>query len=122
MLTIERIEVPLSVCKVKDYALVDLDAPFTFTGRTDGECSLVCPTDQAPGNATAREDGWRAFRIAGTLDFSLVGILAPIATLLAEAEIGIFAVSTFDTDYVLVKEADYERTLSLLAGAGYEVV
>ena len=118
---IERIECPLTVCKVADYAQVDLSVPFTFTGATDEERSLVCPTALVPENTLAREDGWRAFRIAGTLDFSLVGILAPIATLLADAHIGIFAISTFNTDYVLVKEADFERACELLVAAGYTV-
>ena len=70
----------------------------------------------------ACEDGWRAFRIEGQLDFSLVGILAPIATVLAEAKVGIFAVSTYNTDYVLVKEAQFAQAMDMLAEAGYTVV
>lgn len=122
MLTLRRLDVPLTVCKVEDYALVDLSAPFTFTGATDEENSLVCPSSCVPANALEREDGWRALRIEGTLDFSLVGILAPLATLLANAHIGIFAISTFNTDYVLVKDADFAQACILLADAGYSVV
>ena len=118
-LAIERIDEPLSVCKVEDYSLIDLNAEFVFTGRTDAECSLVCPTALVPARVLKREDGWRAFRIGGALDFSLTGILAPIATLLADAEIGIFALSTFDTDYVLVKETAIDRALTVLDDAGY---
>ena len=113
-----------SVCKVADYAGVDLGAPFVFTGATDGEKSLVCPEDCAPSDAIARSDGWRAFRVAGTLDFSLVGILAGIlaglSKTLADAGVGIFAISTFDTDYVFVKAADLPRALAALAAAGFD--
>ena len=86
----------------------------------DRERSLVCPTDRVPVATLAREDGWRAFRIEGQLDFSLVGILARISSILAAEEIGIFAVSTFDTDYILVKAENLDRALSALARAGYE--
>ena len=68
-----------------------------------------------------REDGWRGFRIEGVLDFSLVGILSKLSTILAENQIGIFAVSTFNTDYILVKEENFDRAMDVLAAAGYEV-
>lgn len=111
----------LTVCKLSDFAALDLSKPFYFIGRTDEELSLVCPTEDVPAGITHREDGWRAFRIVGTLDFSLVGILAPIADLLAKAHIGIFAVSTFNTDYVLVKEHDLDLALTLLKQTGYAI-
>lgn len=111
-----------SVCKVTGLDPEVLTAPFCFVGKTDEELSLVCPTGLVPRGVTDREDGWRAFRIVGVLDFSLVGILAPIAAALAEARIGIFAVSTFNTDYVLVKEEAFDRALTVLAGKGYRVV
>ena len=74
-----------SVCKVASYECVDLEAPFVFTGSTDAEKSLVCPTSRVPAATLAREDGWRAFRVEGQLDFSLVGILARISSVLAAA-------------------------------------
>ncbi len=111
-----------SVCKVASYEGIDLDTPFVFTGATDREKSLVCPTCRVPEATLAREDGWRAFRIEGSLDFSLVGILARISSVLAAEGIGIFAISTFDTDYILVKDADFERALAALAEAGFETV
>ena len=119
---LERIDIALSVCKAASLDPALLEERFCFTGRTDEELSLVCPTGSVPPEVLEREDGWRAFRIRGVLDFSLVGILAPIASLLAEARIGIFAVSTFNTDYILVREWDYERALGLLAEHGYTVV
>ena len=111
-----------SVCKVADYAGVDLGAPFVFTGSTDGERSLVCPEDRAPPDAIARSDGWRAFRIEGVLDFSLIGILSRISAILAENKIGIFAVSTYNTDYILVKEENFDRALDVLGEKGYTIV
>ena len=108
-----------SVCKVKDYSAVDVDRPFVFTGRTDEEKSLVCPVSMVPENTVVRDDGWRAFRITGELDFSLIGILAELTRVLAEAKIGIFAISTFNTDYVLVKGQNYERALEALQNSGY---
>ena len=94
---------------------------FCFTGRTDEEYSLVCRTQEVPFNTVAREDGWKAFRIEGTLDFSLIGILAQIADLLAKENISIFAVSTFNTDYILVKKEREEKALRKLAEQGYQI-
>ncbi len=120
-ITIEPLDVNLSVCKVEDYSQVDICQPFCFTGSTDEEFSLVCPTDMVPGNTTERDDGWRAFRIVGVLDFSLVGILAGISEILAENKIGLFAVSTYNTDYILTKAEQYEKALEALKSAGYRI-
>ena len=86
-----------SVCKVKSYEKVDLSAEFCFIGKTDEELSLVCLTENVPDNTINRDGGWRAFRIEGVLDFSLIGILAKISAVLAENEIGIFAVKCLQT-------------------------
>lgn len=110
-----------TLCQISDPTQVDFTSPYYFLGRTDEELSLVCPTDRVPASATQREDGWRAFRIQGVLDFSLIGILSPIANILAENRIGIFAVSTFNTDYILTKSEDFDRALSLLAQNGYRI-
>ena len=118
---IEALPVHLSVCKVSEGSAVDLSRPFTFVGVTDQERSLVCPTDSVPQNTTEREDGWRAFRIVGELDFSLVGVLARITNVLAEKQIGIFAISTFNTDYVLTRNHKFEAALQALSDAGYRV-
>ena len=115
------IEEELSVCKVTDYSGIDLSSPFTFTGSTDEEKSLVCPVRSVPDNTVEREDGWRAFRIEGKLDFSLIGILAKISKVLADEGIGIFAVSTFNTDYILTKSENFERAIGLLQSAGYSI-
>ena len=110
-----------TVCQVEDYSQVDLTQPFTFAETTDEENSLVCPTDHTPANTIKRDDGWRAFRIQGPLDFALIGILAKIAGLLAEKKISIFAVSTYNTDYVLVRQEKFDQALDVLRAHGYEV-
>ena len=110
-----------SICKVSDYSQIDFDQPFVFTGSTDEEKSLVCPISFVPRNTTAREDGWRAFRIEGELDFSLIGILSKISSVLADNGIAIFAISTFNTDYILTKTENFERAINALKSAGYSI-
>lgn len=118
---IKRIAYDFSVCKIKDIASIDFSDEFCFVGKTDEEISLVCQTLKVPDNIIEREDGWKAFRVQGVLDFSLIGILSKISTLLAENEIGIFAVSTYNTDYILTKAEKYEKALKVLAKAGMQV-
>ena len=121
-ISLEPLEIDFSICKVEDYSGIDLQQPFVFTGSTDLEKSIVCPTDIVPKNTISREDGWRAVRICGELDFSLIGILAGITRVLAERRIGIFAISTFSTDYVLTKEVEYEKAIHALKEAGYSII
>lgn len=118
MMELEQLPIELSVCKVSDYTGVDLEVPFTFIGRTDSERSLVCPTTCVPSGTIDRADGWRAFRITGQLDFSLVGILQGVLSLLSGKGIPVFAVSTFDTDYILVRSEHLEPSVSALESAG----
>lgn len=119
---IQILDYPFSVCKVTDYSLVNLESEYCFIGKTDEENSLVCITKDVPANSTERDDGWKAFRIQGILDFSLIGILSNISTLLAENEIGIFAISTYNTDYILTKEEHCDKAVEVLLKAGYHVV
>lgn len=119
--TLEPLKIPFSVCKVADYTGIEIDQPFVFTGRTDQEKSLVCPTAFIPENTLVRDDNWRAFRICGELDFSLIGILARISKILADNVIGIFAISTYNTDYILTKEENFEKAITVLADAGYRM-
>ena len=91
-------------------------------GKTDEELSLVCKTEDIPDHTIKCDSGWKGFRIQGILDFSLIGILSKISGILAENEIGIFVVSTYNTDYILVKEHNFEKALSVLAAEGYQVV
>ena len=121
-ITLHKIDRDFSVCRVSEVPAELLKDEFCFIGKTDEELSLVCETSCVPENAFLRDDGWRALRIVGVLDFSLIGILAPIADLLAKEKIGIFAVSTYNTDYVLVKKENAERAEQTLTAAGYEFV
>ena len=118
---LQRLPYELTVCKVRDAADIDWHAGFFFVGKTDEELSLVCRTEDAPAETLAREDGWKAFRVRGVLDFSLVGILSKLTAVLAERGIGIFAVSTYNTDTVLVKKEDFEKAMTALTAAGYTV-
>ena len=118
---IKKIKYDFSVCKVADYSLVNLNAEYSFIGKTNEEKSFVCITDDVPPNVVQRDDGWRAFCIQGVLDFSLIGILAEIAKILAENKISIFAISTFNTDYILIKKENYQKALDILNNAGYEI-
>ena len=111
----------LTVCRLSSAETVNLSADFFFIGKTDEEISLVCPTASVPVDTAAREDGWRGFRIEGVLDFSLTGILAKLSGILAENGIGIFAISTYNTDYVLTKDTDFEKAVQALKKAGYSI-
>ena len=120
-MTLKVLDRELSVCKLNDTRDLDLSKPFCFIGKTDEELSLVCDTADVPSNVTAREDGWRAFRVEGVLDFSLIGILAKLTGILADRGIGLFAVSTYNTDYILVKRDDLSPALAALAREGYDI-
>ena len=119
-MTLQFLPQTFSVAKIPHTASIP-EGDFVFTGRTDAEYSLLCPTSSVPSDAHIREDGWRGLRIAGQLDFSLIGILSRISAVLAEAEVGIFAVSTCDTDYNFLKEENLDRAKEALAAAGYEI-
>lgn len=122
-LRLSVLEDRLAICRLEP----DSEAPgwateaglFSIT-RTPDELSIVCPEPNVPDEIT-REDGWRALAIEGPLDFSLVGILASVATPLAEAGLCIFAISTYDTDYVLVQEDALGTAVSVLHESGHVV-
>jgi hypothetical protein len=119
---LKKLEYDLTVCKLSDIKDIDLSREFFFIGRTDEEISFVCKTEDTPGNTVERDDGWRGFRIQGVLDFSLIGILSKLSGILAENKIGIFAVSTYNTDYILVKKENFDRAVEVLSDAGYTIL
>lgn len=115
------IDKDFSICQVKDLSQIDYSDEFCFIGKTDEEISLVCNTNSVPKNAMECDNGWKAFRVEGVLDFSLIGILSRISTILAENKIGIFVVSTYNTDYVLTKKENFNRAIKVLESNGYEI-
>lgn len=109
----------LSVCKLRSDKEINSNFDFFFIAKTDEEISLVCKTEDVPFNTAERDDGWRGFYFDGTLDFSLIGILSKISAILADNNIGIFAVSTFNTDYILVKSENLDKAVAVLELNGY---
>lgn len=119
---LKKLELDFTVCKVFSINDIGLGSEYFFIGKTDEELSLVCPTKDVPQKTSERDDGWKGFRIQGVLDFSLIGILSKLTGILAENGIGVFAVSTFNTDYVFVKQENFARALDALKSSGYSVV
>jgi hypothetical protein len=115
----------LSVCRLP----VDAPWPTPSSGtsfysvtRTESEVSVVCTEDAAPaGEHVQVEPDWRALEVAGPLDFSMVGVMAALTAPLADVDVSVFVVSTYDTDYVLVHAAAIERAIEALRAAGHTV-
>ncbi len=120
-MTLELLPMTFAVCQLPLDAGVDTASPYMFFARTDTEASLVCESEKIPQNALRVEPDWRCLRVRGPLDFSLVGILSNIAGCLAEAGVAIFAVSTYDTDYILVKAAQLDRAVAALSAGGFRL-
>ena len=118
---LQIIEGKFSVCKVENLRAVNFNVPWLFVGKTDAEISVVCLTADVPHATLAREDGWRALRVAEPMDFGLTGVLAGISTVLAQAGISIFAVSTFDTYYILIKAENLGLAQTALETGGYTI-
>ena len=122
-LSLQILPETLAVCRLDantplpDWAL---RGSFNALTRSADELSVVCPQAGVPQGVTC-EPNWRALKVAEPLDFALVGVLAGISGALANARISLFAISTFDTDYILVKEADLPGAVSALRSAGYGV-
>ncbi len=113
----------LAVCRLEAGAEIPpwaTGAPFFCVTRTPEELSIVCPEECVPAGIT-HEPGWRAFRVEGTLDFGLVGVLSSVAAPLAESEVGILAIATYDTDYVLVQSSQLDIAVAALRERGHEV-
>lgn len=97
------------------------DSAFLSMTRTADELSVVCLQSSIPEGVRCEKD-WRILKVEGPLDFSLIGIIARISSLLAEAGISLFAVSTFDTDYLLVKGTSIQRAIDVLTWSDYEIM
>ena len=122
-LTLIVLEGTYAVCRSSPDASIPVWAtagPFVSITRTEEELSIVCPDQDVPIDAVA-ERGWRCLRVAARLDFSLVGVLASLLDPLAEAGIPVFAVSTFDTDYLLTMAGEFHRAVEVLRAAGHTI-
>jgi len=116
---LKLLDTEFAICKALDFSQINLNSDFLFLSKTDEEYSIVCATDQVPPNSLEIERSWRAFRIEGQLDFSLIGIIAQISATLADCGIGIFIVSTYNTDYVLVKSHQLDDAIRALIDDGH---
>lgn len=114
----------MAVCRLAPDAAPpewSLGGSFFSVIRTADELSVVCEEFRVPSGVHA-ERGWRALKLQGPFPFSMTGVLASFLTPLSGAAISIFAISTFDTDYVLIKNEDVDRAVAVLARAGHELV
>ena len=112
-----------AICKFASGAVFPVDylhSSFFSITKTDSELSVVCQESAVPADSIAQR-GRRVLRVEGPLDFSLTGVLASLATPLAEAKVSIFALSTYDTDYLLIAEGDLSRAISALEQAGHTI-
>lgn len=117
------LEGELAICRLPADAPsppVPASAALYSVTRTADELSIVCPVADAPRDATV-EPGWRALSVEGPLDFALTGIMAALTQPLAAAGVPMFAISTYDTDYVLVRYHDFDAAIDALRGAGHTV-
>ena len=121
-LKIETFPYFFAIAKIRNPASINWKSPFVFVGKTDDELSLVALESDVPSDAYPVDRGYRMMRVAGTLDMSLTGILARISKVLADEEIPIFAVSTYNTDYLFTKAEVFDRALETLAHAGYAIL
>ncbi len=123
-LTLEVLAERLAIVKLSpdaDVPQLPLGGPLLSLTVTRNEISIVCPEDTAPKEGESAM-GWRALRVVGDLDFSLVGIMATLTSVLAEAEVSVFVISTYTTDYLLVREASLEQTVAVLRAAGHTII
>ncbi len=113
----------LAVCRLEAGASIPAWATageFFSVTRTRDELSIVCAEELVPDHVKS-ERGWRSLKVEGPLDFSLTGVMLSVAAPLAESRISLFAISTFDTDYILIKEGDLERAVLALSESGHQV-
>lgn len=114
----------LAVCRLEGSSPIPewaVGHPFFSITRTADEVSIVCPVEAVPPHVQA-ERGWRCFKVRGPLDFAQVGVLLSLAEPLARGRVSIFALSTYDTDYLLVRTKDLDRAVEALRASGHTVI
>jgi len=123
-LTLVLLDGRFAVCKLDPDDAIPvwaLQGKFYSVTRSDTELSLICHQQNVPANITCERE-WRCIKVDGIFDLSMSGVLESLVSLLSAARISVLAVSTFETDYVLVKEADLGRTRKTLANAGHKII
>lgn len=124
ILTIRLLEEKYGVCRLNNNESIPewiKNSDFFSITKTCDELSIVCLEKDIPDEVKCEKE-WRILKVEGQLDFSLVGILSSISTILAKSGISIFAISTYDTDYILVKEKDVDNAMKALIKNKYEVI
>ncbi len=124
ILTMKLLKEKFAVCRLDSSQSIPewiKNSEFYSITKTEDELSVVCDQNNVPSNIKCEKD-WRILKVEGPLDFSLIGILAAISKILAEQGISIFAVSTYDTDYILVKQKDTANAVKALVEKGYQIV
>lgn len=124
ILSLKLLKESFAVCRLnKDEIIPDwaLNNSFYSIVKTEDELSIVCLEDFVPKNIKQERD-WRVLKIQGPLDFSLIGILSNISSILAKEKISIFAISTYDTDYILVKNNEIENAIRALSNENYNII
>jgi hypothetical protein len=112
-----------AICRLPATAAVPawaLDGSFFTVTRTEDELSIVCEEPLVPASAQA-EPGWRCLKLHGPIPFAVTGVIASLTRPLAEAQVSVSAIATYDTDYLLVKADTLERAIAALSKAGFEV-
>lgn len=115
------IQESLSISKIKDVRQVDWSKPYTFLSMLDNECSLVCPSHSVPSQAIQRQDGWRAFSFPSIEDGLGNHVLTHLSSVLAENEVNIHIVTTFQKDYILVPERCFFKAVKSLEKVGHVI-
>ena len=120
--TLEVVSGRYAVCQLDAVAEVPgwVSGAVTSVTRTPAELSIICSEECVPRDVRS-ESGWRCLRVVGPLEFSMVGVIASLTGVLADAGVSVFVVSTFDTDCLLVKQAHLEMAVKSLTSAGHSV-
>jgi len=124
ILTMKLLKDKFAICRLNNNESVPQwakESNFFSITKTPDELSIVCSQDSVPSEILCEKD-WIALKVEGPLDFSLIGILSSITTILADKKISVFAISTYDTDYILVKDKEVDKALDALSAERYEII
>ena len=116
---LQKLDYEFTICKIDNLEHVDFSREYVFLSKTDDEISLVCESAYVPPHAKTSKIVWRGFRISGILDFEMIGVIAKITDILANADISVFVVSTYNTDYFFVNIENFDASFMLLTENGY---